>query len=163
MATNISKRLPKFPQYLASACKVVKLVTCIACLMGFMFTTYKIFDQYAEGATLLSSDLYSSPNGKLTFPAVVICNSVAYNKRKLSSNLSDYVDNTLKLKDFFTSGYFFKVESDGSLSVMGIDQPFRAIYTAFYGTCYSLNTRYEVGKFVKMFPFVHSLFLHLNK
>ena len=149
-------------QCFVSGCILLKLVTTVVCLVGFIFNSYAIFDQFVGGKTLLSSDIQPSANDKLTFPAIVICNSVAFKTRKLSSNLSDYIDNTLKLKEFFADWHLMSVTSDGTIEAVDIDQEFKPIYTAYYGTCYCLNTRFEVGRFVQRYPFKISLFQNFD-
>ena len=152
--------MPQISETLKSRVSVrnaLKLVTSGICLLGFAFNSFAIFDQFIGGKTITSSNLQPSVNGKLTAPAIVICRAVAFKTRRLSSNLSDYIENTLKLKDFFTASYLAKVKPDGTMDAIVIDQEFKPIYTAYSGTCYSLNTRFEVGKFNQKYP-IASLF-----
>ena len=126
-------------------CELIKYATGLGCMLGFIPNSYIIFDEYNGGKTLLSSDLPPSTGGHLMAPGILICSSRAYKTKSLVTDMADYKKNTMALDDFLIAAYY--LDSD-SRDVNSMDKLFKPIYTPHYGTCYSLNTRFWVSKFM---------------
>ena len=123
----------------------MKYATGLGCMLCFILNSYIIFDEYIGGKTLLSSDLQPSTDGHLMAPGILICSSRAYKTKSLVTDMADYKKNTMALDDFLIAAYYL---DDDSHDVNSIGKLFKPIYTPHYGTCYSLNTRFWVSKFV---------------
>ena len=131
-------------------CNLIKYATGLGCILGFIFNSYVIFEQYIGGKTLLSSDLQPSPDGSLMAPGIVICSHRAFKTDHLTTNIADFKKNTMALSDFLTEAFFLTADhrsphGNGVNRILNDKEKLKAIYSAQFGTCYFLNTRFQVS------------------
>ena len=126
--------------------KIAKALFVLFCLSGFVCNSYLLFAQFIEGSTILSNDLKSAEHGMLQSPSVLVCGKMSFEKNILNTNLSEFIENSLKLDEFLKASLFYTATDrfDKPKAQNLIDQ-WRPFFTAFYGTCHKLET----GKMVR--------------
>ena len=124
--------------------KVTKALIVIVCLLGFTMNSYFIFDNYAKGKTIISTDLQPAENNMLSSPSILICGKMSFEKTELNMNSSDYIENSLKLDEFLG----FAMLLDGKTldaELKNVTDQFRPFYTIYYGTCHLLDLNVMVN------------------
>ena len=125
--------------------KIVKAFVIIICLLGFFCNSYLIFDDFIDGNTVISTDIEQPTNEGLMSPSILICGKKSFKTTKLNTKLSDYIENSLKLDEFFEFAVFIPNEG-GHLehNTKDISDQLRAFYTIYFGTCYMLDAKIMV-------------------
>ena len=122
-------------------CKILKIITAICCFSAFMTTSSWTISHYIDGKTIVSSDFRKSKDGELLVPSILICAATSFKETKMSVNISEYLENTLKLSEFLQFAVFYRGSGH---KVVPIHNQFHPIYTAFNGNCFLLNLQQKV-------------------
>ena len=122
---------------------VLHFLTMVGCLVGFIFNSSAIFNQYSQGATVTSMYDIPSPDG-FEFPVITFCNKSGFKKSGTFTSFKEYRDNTMKLEDFFLDADHRLLSSllEGSKA----NPEVKTINTMYRGRCYSF---YFKGKNMK--------------
>ena len=139
-----------------SACKVLKLVTYVTCLLGFSLNSLAIFQTFASNTTIKSTRVVPAPDGVLEAPILLICNSTPYKEPKLYTSLDAFKNNTMKKDDFIVDALVVQNGSQGVLSYKprSIKENVKEIATMFHGTCITIDSKIQV---------VRSMNFHITK
>ena len=81
---------------------VVKFAIFIGLLASFGLTAYSALESYISMRTMVSSSIDKYPEGQ-DAPEMMICNETGYKIFKKHMTTEEYLENTLKLDDFFVS------------------------------------------------------------
>ena len=105
----------------------LKFASFSVLLASFGITAYSAFMSYLSGRTMVSSSILEYPESQ-NAPEFVICNKTGFKTIKKHLSVKDYVEDTLKLEDFFVS---FKNEdlTELNYSIIPVNSIFR-------GRCY---------------------------
>ena len=126
--------------------KIIKAFLVILCLFGFFCNSYLIVLDFIDGNTVISTDLEHPKNEGLMSPSILICGQKSFKTTKLNTNLSDYIENSLKLEEFLEFVMFIP-GGDGILEskTKDISDQFRSFYTVYFGTCYMMDAKVMVS------------------
>ena len=139
-----------------TACKVLKLVTYVICLLGFFVNSFAIFQTFASDTTIKSTRVVPAPDRVLEAPILLICNSTPYKEPKLYTSLDAFKNNTMKRDDFIVDALVVQNGAQGVLSYKprSIKENVKEIATMFHGTCITIDSKIQV---------VRSMNIHITK
>ena len=119
-------------------CKVLKVLTVVACFAFFAVNTMSTFADFILNSMVETSSLSYPPSGKLQLPTIFLCNYSAYKNTSMHGSVEQYLDNTL---DPWT--YIIGVWPNNTKKSNKIWK-FQSIYTAFSGHCLAIKHIPEV-------------------
>ena len=126
---------------------LIKFVAITSCAIGFLIISWQLFKDFSTGSTIVSSNYVKmSPDETLQSPSVLICNQTGFKSSKISTNLEDYLNETLDPKDLFYDLGF--MNQDNRPLIM---KKIRSIYTPYKGRCYV----FEPSVRVTIFSYLH--------
>ena len=120
----------------------LKLGIFLGLFAGFAATSFGAFLSYLSGQTMISSSIVEHPEGQIP-PEIMICNKTAYKELKYYMTEDEFLENTLKLEDFFVS-FDKKILSSDNSNMSEIDYDIVPINTIFRGRCYILKVNVKV-------------------
>ena len=118
----------------------IKLGIFLGLFSGFAVTSFGVFKSYLSEQTMISSRIESYSEGQ-DFPDIIICNKTSYKKVKTFVSESEYIENTLKLEDFFVSFHEFDTATKSQLL---LDYTIIPLNTIFNGRCYIIRVNVKV-------------------
>ena len=129
-----------------TACKVLKLVTHVICLLRFFVNSFAIFQTFASNTTIKSTRVVPAPGGVLEAPILLICNSTPYKDPTLYTSLDAFKNNTMKRDDFIVDALVVENGAQGVLSYKprSIKENVKEIATMFHGTCITIDSKIQV-------------------
>ena len=146
LSTNKHRRVKQNISYL-KMCKVsnvLKLITFIACAIGFLEISWHLLMDFLSGSTIVSSNyIKMNPNETLLSPSILICNQTGFKSSQISTNLEDYLNNTIEYGDLFVDFGFM----NQNYVPRTIDK-IRPIYTPYKGRCFVFEPSIKVSSFL---------------
>ena len=125
-------------------CKVAKAIIVLICLSAFVCNNYLLFSQFIEGSTILSNDLITPEKGELQAPSILVCGKTSFKEVRLDTKISDFEENSLRLRDFLVDSLFVSGEFANE-TFENVTNKWISFHTAYYGSCHKL----ELEKMVK--------------
>ena len=111
---------------------LIKFLGIASCAIGFLIISWQLFKDFSTGSTIVSSNYVKmSTDETLQSPTVLICNQTGFKSSKISTNLEDYLNETLDPKDLFYDLGF--MNQDNRPLIM---EKIRSIYTPYKGRCF---------------------------
>ena len=111
---------------------LIKFLAITSCAIGFLIISWQLFKDFSTGSTIVSSNYVKmSTDETLQSPTVLICNQTGFKSSKISTNLEDYLNETLDPKDLFYDLGF--MNQDNRPLIM---EKIRSIYTPYKGRCF---------------------------
>ena len=97
--------------------------------------------------TIVSTKVLKSPDGKLPFPLIMICNESAFKQPIMATDFDGYRNNTLALNEFLIDILSLKDAGHAIIKAkpISIKHTVEALFTAFHGTCYLFNVETKVS------------------
>ena len=124
--------------------KVAKAIIVLICLSAFVCNNYLLFSQFIEGSTILSNDLITPEKGELQAPSILVCGKTSFKEVRLDTKISDFEENSLRLRDFLVDSLFVSGEFANE-TFENVTNKWISFHTAYYGSCHKL----ELKKMVK--------------
>ena len=110
----------------------IKFLAITSCAIGFLIISWQLFKDFSTGSTIVSSNYVKMTSDEtLQAPSVLICNQTGFKSSKISTNLEDYLNETLDPKDLFYDLGFMN-QDNRPLTMEKI----RSIYTPYKGRCF---------------------------
>ena len=130
-----------------NACKYIKLVCLIICLLCFFANSYAIFKDFASGRTIISTTVLPSPDGLMESPYILICNSSAYKEPVLYMDSDSFRNNTMGVNEVLIDVILAKRANEGTLNIetISIKEKVKIIATMFQGTCLIIDEKLKVN------------------
>ena len=111
---------------------LIKFLAITACAIGFLIISWQLFKDFSTGSTIVSSNYVKMFSDEtLQSPSVLICNQTGFKSSKISTNMEDYLNETLDPKDLFYDLGF--MNQDNRPLIM---EKIRSIYTPYKGRCF---------------------------
>lgn len=128
-------------------CKYFKTLSLFFCLVAFLLTNWKIFQNFREDRNVISTRIESSRGNVLELPTILLCNSSAFKEPVLYSDPDQYKNNTLSLDDFMVDAYLLKNLSNGIFEQhpISIKDNFKPVITLLRGMCYMNDNKTRVN------------------
>ena len=121
----------------------IKFLAITSCTIGFLIISWQLFKDFSSGSTIVSSNYVKmTADETLQSPSVLICNQTGFKSSKISTNLEDYLNETLDAKDLFYDLGFMN-QDNRPLTMEKI----RSIYTPYKGRCYVFEPAVRVTIF----------------
>ena len=143
LSTNKHRRVKQNISYL-KMCKVsnvLKLITFIACAIGFLEISWHLLMDFSSGSTIVSSNyIKMNPDETLLSPTILICNQTGFKSSEINTNLEDYLNNTIDADDLFIDMGFVN-QNYMPLIIHKI----RSIYTPYKGRCFVFEPSIKVS------------------
>ena len=122
---------------------LIKFVAITSCAIGFLIISWQLFKDFSTGSTIVSSNYVKmTADETLQSPSVLICNQTGFKTSKISTNLEDYLNETLDPKDLFYDSGFMNQDSRPD-----IIEKIRSIYTPYKGRCFVFEPAVKVTIF----------------
>ena len=115
---------------------LLKTLLTFVLICGSLLITFNTFMDFISGKTTMSFEVVA--NNKLKMPAITFCRNPPYKNIGKNLKMSDYLENTMKLEDFFISltGPHSGIEN---LNFSALNYTIKAINTMYKGRCYTLQ------------------------
>ena len=143
LSTNKHRRVKQNISYL-KMCKVsnvLKLITFIACAIGFLEISWHLLMDFSSGSTIVSSNyIKMNPDETLLSPTILICNQTGFKSSEINTDLEDYLNNTIDADDLFVDMGF--VNQNYMPLIM---DKIRPIYTPYKGRCFIFEPSIKVS------------------
>ena len=111
---------------------LIKFLAITSCAIGFLIISWQLFKDFSTGSTIVSSNYVKmSTDETLQSPTVLICNQTGFKSSKISTDMEDYLNETLDPKDLFYDLGF--MNQDNRPLIM---EKIRSIYTPYKGRCF---------------------------
>ena len=136
--------MPSNSQSYEQKFKVAKAIIVLICLSAFVCNSYLLFSQFIEGTTILSNDLITPESKGLEAPSILVCGKTSFKEVRLDTKISDFEENSLRLRDFLVESLFVSGEFAHE-TFENVTNKWISFYTAYYGSCHKL----EIEKMVK--------------
>ena len=116
---------------------LLKLLSFGICSWGFFTISWRLFKDFSQKATIISSNYVASKDETILSPSILICNHTAFKSLRISTNLEEYLNDTADPKDIFVdTGFMNQVIFD----------KIRPIYTAYKGRCFVFEPTIKVRR-----------------
>ena len=127
-------------------CKYFKTLSLCICLVAFVVTNWKVFENFREDRNVISTRIEFSRGNELQLPTLLICNASAFKEPVLYTDPDQYRDNTLSLDEVMVDAFVLKNLSNGILKQhpISIKNHFKPIVTLFRGMCYIIDNKMRV-------------------
>ena len=143
LSTNKHRRVKQNISYL-KMCKVsnvLKLITFIACAIGFLEISWHLLMDFSSGSTIVSSNyIKMNPDETLLSPTILICNQTGFKSSEINTDLEDYLNNTIDADDLFVDLGFI----NQNYMPLIMDK-IRPIYTPYKGRCFIFDPSIKVS------------------
>ena len=111
---------------------LIKFLAITSCAIGFLIISWQLFKDFSTGSTIVSSNYVKMTSDEtLQSPSVLICNQTGFKSSKISTDMEDYLNETLDPKDLFYDLGF--MNQDNRPLIM---EKIRSIYTPYKGRCF---------------------------
>ena len=135
-------------------CMLLRVITVIFCISGFICNSFIIFKQYIGEETVTSNNI--EVNSELLFPSLTICGRHGFNEENnnLSSlELERYIHNTINIDEIIycvQDQYSICVKCNCSgnplLDLASEKWKLSTTYSAYRGRCYTIEYRRKVNR-----------------
>ena len=116
---------------------LLKLLSFGICSWGFFTISWRLFKDFSQKATIISSNYVTSADETILSPSILICNHTAFKSLRISTNLEEYLNDTADPKDIFVD--------TGFMNQVIVDK-IRPIYTAYKGRCFVFEPTIKVPR-----------------
>ena len=143
LSTNKHRRVKQNISYLkmCTVSNVLKLITFIACAIGFLEISWHLLMDFLSGSTIVSSNyIKMNPDETLLSPTILICNQTGFKSSEINTDLEDYLNNTIDADDLFVDMGF--VNQNYMPLIM---DKIRPIYTPYKGRCFIFEPSIKVS------------------
>ena len=143
LSTNKHRRVKQNISYLkmCTVSNVLKLITFIACAIGFLEISWHLLMDFSSGSTIVSSNyIKMNPDETLLSPTILICNQTGFKSSEINTDLEDYLNNTIDADDLFVDMGF--VNQNYMPLIM---DKIRPIYTPYKGRCFIFEPSIKVS------------------
>ena len=113
-----------------SKLSILKFASFALCAWGFFTISWHLMKDFLQGATIVTSNYVGNNDETLLSPSILICNHTSFKKLRVSTNLKEYLDDTVDEKDIFVDAGLI-----GLNEKIFVDK-IRAIYTPYKGRCF---------------------------
>ena len=121
---------------MCSKLKVLKYISAALCAFGFFIMSWQLMKDFLHGATIVSSNFVKQDlDETLMSPSILICNHTAFKSLRISTNLEEYLNDTIDPEDIFIDTGFMDQIIVGK---------FRSIYTPYKGRCFVFQPSIKV-------------------
>ena len=113
--------------------KIIKVFTILVCIGLFFWNTFSIFQEFVNKKTVVTSTEEPSPDDKIEFPSIVVCNESAYINNSGIFSVEAFLNRTLDPWEVIHS----LVPNEEHWS-------FETIYTVYRGRCLVMTCERKV-------------------
>ena len=117
---------------MCSVINTLKFLAITSCAAGFFIISWHLLKDFSSGSTIVSSNyIKMTADEKLLSPSILICNQTGFKSTRISTNLEDYLNDTIDSKDIFVDFGFMD-----QMNQPNIINKIRPIYTPYKGRCF---------------------------